>query len=62
MQTYTAETMTIDAPGEEFKIVEGPWSGRTLHELYKWAETPFEWQKTLFEHAERLGLQFFDAI
>ena len=61
MQTYTAETMTIDAPGEEFKIVEGPWSGRTLHELYKWAETPFEWQKTLFEHARKVGITIFST-
>ena len=56
LQTYTADTMTIPSKRPDFMIQGGLWDGRNLYELYKWAQTPFEWQKQLFEHARSLGL------
>lgn len=61
IQTYTADTMTIDHDGPDFQIVEGPWSGRSLYDLYKEAQTPFEWHKPLFERARRLGVTLFST-
>ena len=48
MQTYTADTMTIDSENEEFLIKEGLWKGYKLYDLHKWAETPYEWHKNYF--------------
>ena len=56
LQTYTADTMTIPSKRPDFMIQGGPWDGHNLYELYEWAQTPFEWQKPLFEHARSLGL------
>ncbi len=61
LQTYTADTMTIDAPGPEFEIRGGPWSGRRLHELYREAATPWDWHPRLFEEGKRLGLTVFST-
>ena len=51
IQTYTADTITIDHDGPGFRIEDGLWAGRTLHELYREAETPFEWHADLFAKA-----------
>tara|TARA_Y100000991_G_C21950661_1_gene339610 strand:- start:25 stop:1074 length:1050 start_codon:yes stop_codon:yes gene_type:complete len=61
MQTYTADTMTIDSNNKDFLIKGGLWDGYTLFDLYKWAETPFEWHKTLFEYATSLGVTIFST-
>jgi pseudaminic acid synthase len=61
LQTYTADTMTIDSDRPEFLIKGGPWDGFKLYDLYKWAETPFEWHKEMFEHAHKIGLTVFST-
>lgn len=61
LQTYTAETMTIDCDMEEFRIRDGLWDGYTLYELYRWAQTPFEWQEALFERGREVGISIFST-
>ncbi len=61
IQTYTADTMTIDSDNEEFLIKGGLWDGFKLYDLYKWAETPYEWHEKLFKYAESLGLTIFSS-
>jgi N-acetylneuraminate synthase len=61
LQTYTADTITIDHDGPGFRIEGGLWAGRTLHELYGEAFTPYEWHAPLFEHARARGLIAFSS-
>jgi len=61
IQTYTADTMTIDCDREEFMIRGGLWDGYKLYDLYKQAETPFEWHKTIFDYAANLGITIFST-
>lgn len=61
LQTYTADTMTIDCDSEEFMIHGGLWDGYKLYDLYKWAETPFEWHKAIFEYAAEIGITIFST-
>ena len=62
IQTYTADTLTIDCDNEYFKLDSGTiWDGRTLYDLYTEAYTPWEWQKELMEYANSIGLIFFST-
>lgn len=61
LQTYTADTMTIECDAPDFFLKEGPWAGRTLYDLYEEAQTPWEWHPTLFEKARELGLSVFST-
>jgi len=61
LQTYTADTLTIDCKNEYFTIKEGLWKGRTLYDLYKEAYTPWEWHKELFRVAKEEGLMCFST-
>lgn len=61
IQTYTADTMTIDCDLPDFMIKGGLWDGYKLYDLYKWAQTPYEWHKPLFEHAKKEGITFFST-
>lgn len=61
IQTYTADTMTIDCDLPDFVIKGGPWDGYKLHDLYKWAQTPYDWHKPLFEHAKKEGIILFST-
>lgn len=62
LQTYTADTITIDFDGPDFRISQGTiWDGTTLHKLYQRAHTPWEWHEPLRDEARRLGLEFFST-
>ena len=61
LQTYTADTITIDHDGPGFVIQEGLWKGRKLYDLYAEAHTPWEWHPRLFDHARSLGLHSFSS-
>ncbi len=61
LQTYTADTITIDCDNEEFQIHGGLWDGDTLYNLYKKAYTPWEWQEELVEYARSFGLACFSS-
>lgn len=58
LQTYTADTMTLDLASDEF-FIDDPnslWKGRSLHKLYQEAYTPWEWHAPIFERARSLGM------
>jgi pseudaminic acid synthase len=61
LQTYRANTITIDHDSEEFTVKGGLWNGRRLYELYEEAHTPWEWHGPLFEHARRIGITVFSS-
>ena len=61
LQTYTADTITLDHDGPGFLIEDGLWAGRTLHELYSEAFTPYAWHEALFERARARGLIAFSS-
>lgn len=61
IQTYTADTITIDCREECFMTQSKLWEGMTLYELYKQAYTPWEWQEELKEYANSFGLDFFSS-
>jgi pseudaminic acid synthase len=61
LQTYTADTMTIACDRPEFHISGTIWNGRKLHELYREAFTPWDWQPKLKKIAEGLGLDLFSS-
>lgn len=62
IQTYTADTITLDCDAPCFQITQGTlWDGITLHRLYQTAYTPWEWQPRLKEIAEEMGLVLFSS-
>lgn len=62
LQTYRADTITIDCDDPCFQINEGTiWDGTTLYKLYQQAYTPWEWQPKLKEEADKLGLECFSS-
>ena len=63
LQTYTADTMTLDLKEREFFISDdkSPWKGQSLYDLYKIAHTPWDWHKPIFDHAKKLGLICFST-
>lgn len=61
LQTYRADTITIDHYGDEFIVKGGLWNGRRLYELYEEAHTPWEWHTPIFEHARRIGITVFSS-
>lgn len=61
LQTFTPDTITIDSDNEYFKIEGTLWEGRTLHDLYGEACTPWEWQPKLKQAANELGLDLFSS-
>ena len=61
LQTYTADTITLDDDGADFRIEGGPWHGRRLYELYDEAHTPWDWHEALFTKARVLGITIFST-
>lgn len=61
LQTYTADTITLDSDTEQFQIHGGLWDGKTLYQLYQEAHMPWDWHKPLFEHARRRGITIFSS-
>ena len=61
IQTYTADTITIDSKRDEFRIRGGLWDGRYLYELYQKASTPWEWQPILKKYADEIGIPLFST-
>jgi pseudaminic acid synthase len=63
LQTYTADTMTLDVRGREFSIADEKslWNGQNLHDLYKQAYTPWEWHAPIMKRAQELGMLCFSS-
>ena len=61
LQTYTADTITLNCDSEEFMIRGGLWDGKSLYKLYQEAHMPWEWHKPLFEHARRHDITIFSS-
>lgn len=63
LQTYTADTMTLDSNEPEFIINDqsSPWYGQNLYQLYEKAHTPWEWHEAIFQEADKLGLAAFST-
>jgi len=61
LQTYPADTITIDVDRPEFKIEGGLWDGRSLYELYQEASTPWDWHEELFARAASHNLACFSS-
>ena len=60
-QTYSASSLTIDSKKNDFLIKKGLWKGKKLWDLYKQAQTPFSWQKELFQYAKKKKIECFSS-
>lgn len=63
LQTYTADTITLDVRGGAFEIEDknSLWTGKNLHDLYKQAHTPWEWHKPIMDRARSHGMACFSS-
>jgi N-acetylneuraminate synthase/pseudaminic acid synthase len=62
LQTYTADTITIDCRNDYFKVSGGTlWDNKYCYDLYKEAHTPWEWQRELKDHADSIGIELFST-
>lgn len=61
LQTYTADTITIDSPKDDFLIKGTIWEGKNLYQLYQEAYTPWEWHDEIFRIAKEEGLVCFSS-
>ena len=63
LQTYTADTMTINSKNKIFQITEKKslWRGQTQYSLYEKAHTPWAWHKKIFDYAKKLGIVCFSS-
>ncbi|MFO6421850.1 pseudaminic acid synthase [Motilimonas sp. KMU-193] len=61
IQSYTADTMTLNSNKSDFTITAGPWQGNTLYELYQQAHTPWDWHPALFAKAKQVGITLFSS-
>lgn len=61
LQTYTADTITLNSRAPEFMIQGGLWHGQSLHELYAKAYLPWDWHRPLFEFAKEQGITIFSS-
>ena len=61
IQTYTADTLTIDCDKDYFRIKGGLWDGYKLYDLYQDAGTPYEWHKAIKEECEKCGIDFLST-
>lgn len=63
LQTFTAETITLNVRGGDFEIADSasPWSGQNLHDLYDQAHTPWEWHAPIMQRAHQKGILCFSS-
>ena len=61
LQTYTADSLSLNCYNDHFMLKDGMWKGRNLYELYCEAATPYEWQPVLMELANSLGMECFSS-
>lgn len=61
IQTYTADTITLNCDRNDFKVKGTLWDGRTLYDLYQEAYTPWEWHQAIFDEAKKCGLVCFST-
>ena len=63
LQTYTADTLTIDCDKDYFRLNRGTlWDGRTLYDLYKEAYTPWDWQPIIKAECDKVGIDFLSSF
>lgn len=61
IQTYTADTITLNCDADDFKVKGTLWDGRSLYDLYQEAYTPWEWHQYIFDEAKKCGLVCFST-
>ena len=61
IQTYTADTITLNCDADDFKVKGTLWDGRTLYDLYQEAYTPWEWHQAIYDEAKKCGITCFST-